>query len=354
MIVVRNITNKYLVWTFSFTVILIVFILDLMTGIEIATSIFYLIPIAFTALYKNITRPFLIVLCLFAAVGWYVADVFGGHEYSSAYIPYWNSFVRFSTFVTISMLLYSLKEKNRLVTEINAQLQELNEEKNRFIGIAAHDLRNPITAIMGFSEMLLDRTVHFTEEQKTDIFKTIESASNHLLYITENILNISNIESGKLELRREYQDYCDVVKHCVYINSLLASKKNISIDFEPPAESVHLFFDKQYIAEVLDNVISNAIKYSYVGSRVTVRVLPNASTVRTEVIDVGVGIHEHEIPKLFQPFQKTSSIPTSGEKSTGLGLAIVKKVITLHGGTVGVTSARSVGSTFYFDLPVGR
>jgi signal transduction histidine kinase len=202
--------------------------------------------------------------------------------------------------------------------------------------------------------MLLDSSVNYKEGEKTEIYNIIKNSSNHSLYIIENILNISNIESGKLELRREYLDYCEVVKHRVYINSLLASKKGISIEFEAPADSIHLSFDKHYIAEVLDNLISNAIKYSHTGARVIVRVLPNPSSVKTEITDSGVGIPEQELSKLFQPFQKTSSVPTSGETSTGLGLAIVKKVITLHGGTVGVSSTLSVGSTFYFDLPAGK
>ena len=136
------------------------------------------------------------------------------------------------------------------------------------------------------------------------------------------------------------------------MNQLLADKKDIKIVLEAEDPALSFNFDEKYLAEVVDNLLTNAIKFSNPGSRVIVRVsvLPNEN-IRTDVIDEGIGIPADEQHKLFQYFQKTSTEPTGGEGSTGLGLAIAKKIVSIHEGRIGVKSEPGKGSEFYFELP---
>jgi signal transduction histidine kinase len=166
----------------------------------------------------------------------------------------------------------------------------------------------------------------------------------------KNMLDVSKIESGTLTLNRNHINYPDLLKKSLLFHHLSATKKRINLTYEGP-ETLPMEIDPQYMEEAINNLLTNAIKYSKPDTTILIKLSIQQNRIRTEFIDHGVGIPEEEISRLFQFFQKTSARPTDGESSSGLGLAIVKKIITLHGGTVGVTSVLNQGSTFFFDLP---
>jgi signal transduction histidine kinase len=143
------------------------------------------------------------------------------------------------------------------------------------------------------------------------------------------------------------------LQHQISLNQLFAKNKEIVISLKSQTDTILVDFDEHYLSEVINNFLSNAIKYSDRNTEITVNIsIQSNDQVLTEVIDNGIGIPEAEQQNLFKYFQTTSSLPTDGEKSTGLGLAIAKQIISLHNGTIGVVSSENQGSNFFFRLPI--
>jgi len=172
-----------------------------------------------------------------------------------------------------------------------------------------------------------------------------------MLRLLNDLLDISQIEAGKLDLHLEDVDLRALVQENVHLNRIIAGKKNIKIELVCP-DAVPLRADPSKLEQVLSNLISNAIKYSFPDTTVTVTLEPVGNEVAIRVRDQGQGIPAAELHKLFEEFQKTSVKSTAGEKSTGLGLAIVKKIVEGHGGRISVLSEVGHGSTFQVSLPL--
>jgi signal transduction histidine kinase len=350
MIVIGKLENRIVVLLFSFIFISIVGVIDYFTSAELTLTIFYLIPISLHALYKKTTKTSIVLNSLFASFVW-TSVVFIDKVYSNNFYAIWNALIVLAFFLITGLLLFYLKEKYKEISELNTHLLQLNEEKNKFIGIAAHDLRSPFSTIYSFSDLLLtdNTTINNTDiSRKISIIKDISKSAIVLL---ENLLNVSAIESGKINIIPQLQNYLNFVKKNIYLSQILADKKEITIKLETKEKEIILNFDEHYLSEVLNNLISNAIKFSYQKSEILIRVTKTEkNNIRTEIIDKGKGIPPEEQFKLFNYFQKTSTTPTGGERSTGLGLAIAKKIILEHGGFIGVNSSIGNGSNFYFEL----
>jgi signal transduction histidine kinase len=351
MIEIKKIENKFTVIALTYIVIALVGYFDYITGEELSFSFFYLIPISFLALYKRITIIPIIISAVFASVLWFLAEYLT-REYSSILFPIWNAGVRLAIFLIIGWMLYYLKEKQKQLNTLNDKLTTLNFEKNTFIGVAAHDLRNPIGGVYALSENLFDDYNEMNDEEIKDTLSLIKEFSNNSLSIISNLLDVSKIESGKVDLNVKEYDYISFIKEHITLNKIIANHKNIKIDFFY-SEVVKLKFDYSHLGEVIDNLLTNAIKYSNPASHITVKVSGNSgNTILTEVIDNGIGIPKDEQDRLFNYFEKTSSRPTAGEISTGLGLAIAKKMIILHNGRIGMKDNVPNGCNFYYTLPL--
>ena len=234
----------------------------------------------------------------------------------------------------------------------NEQLAILHEEKNKFMNMAAHDLRNPISAAISYADVLINDPDSFPQTQQQEFLKNIEERLQFSLRLMTELLDISKIEAGDVALRQDVNDYASLLRTSVKFNQIVAKYKNIKIRLECPHDSWHFMFDRNKIEQVLNNLISNAIKYSHKNSTVIVRATEENTHAQTAVIDEGLGIRENELPYIFQPFHKSSTRPTAGESSTGLGLAISKKIIEEHGGEIQVESKAGEGSCFSFSIPV--
>lgn len=252
----------------------------------------------------------------------------------------------------LGRLYNELANLQRELSKKNIELEKLNEEKNRFLGIAAHDLRNPLNAIQMYSEFLSDEAFDVLTPEQREFVSIIYSSSQFMLRLVNDLLDVAKIESGKLELNLVRTDLIDLIKHNVILNSAMASRKNIRIDFDSDPDIPETLIDTAKIEQVLNNLIVNAIKFSSPGGVICVKVSKSDGEVVLSVKDQGPGIPSDEIDKLFKPFQRTSVRSTAGEDSTGLGLAIVRKIITGHKGRVWVESEVGNGSTFYVVLPL--
>lgn len=261
-------------------------------------------------------------------------------------IPLKNKKGEVTHFAAIERDLTEIKEKNK-------QLFELNDTKNKFLGIASHDLRNPLYLIRSFSEILKDEGIGKLNDKQRELLEKIFNSSNYMRSLLENLLDISKIESGKIDLDLKVQDLNLLTRSQFELNQLLAKKKDIDLNLKL-GEIPMVRFDESAIVQAMGNFIGNAIKFSPPKTKVHIFTKKVGNHIQFSVKDEGQGLSDEDQKLLFGEFQKLSAKPTGGEKSTGLGLAIVKKIIHLHGGEVGVKSKLGEGSTFFFKLPIER
>ncbi len=242
-------------------------------------------------------------------------------------------------------------EKGRLYQ----QLLELNEFKNRFLGFVAHDLRNPLNVMQGFLGLMETGVVGCHNPAQLDqVLASMKRACDQMLHMVDEVLDLSAIESGRLELRRADMDVAAFLREFHAMTAVMGQGKGIMVDLDLPAAVGSASFDPNRINQVLGNLVSNALKFSEPGTRVVLaanRVPPHGVVIA--VHDQGPGIPADEQALLFREYGKASSRPTSGEKTTGLGLAICKKIVEAHGGNIWLESEKGRGSTFLFSIPNG-
>ncbi|HNO11932.1 MAG TPA: HAMP domain-containing sensor histidine kinase, partial [bacterium] len=259
-----------------------------------------------------------------------------------------------------------LRRKRELQTEVerqtkelyakNIELQSLNDTKNEFLGMAAHDLRNPLGAVGNIAELMLFEMNPENPETKqtfSDLNRIIQ-LTERMSYLIHELLDYSAIESGKVSLAVDTIDWTVLVHEVCEMNERAASRKKIVIKKEFSDGTIVLHGDRMRLMSVLDNLVSNAIKYSFAGTEVLIRSEVANRKLRVTVYDHGQGLPEADVARAFKSFQKLSAKPTGGESSTGLGLAIIKKIIDLHAGQVWLESELHKGSTFGFSLPLER
>jgi len=236
----------------------------------------------------------------------------------------------------------------------NAELVRVNEEKNGFLGMAAHDLRNPLGVIIGYSDFLLMMYRPMMNKDEVEIIEKIKSSSKFMLSLINDLLDISTIESGKLNLDLRSTDLVELVEANVGLNTVMASRKKMKLVFRHDESVPRALVDSRKVEQVLNNLISNAIHYSYPETTIEVRVryAQDEGTAIICVGDEGPGIAPEDVGNLFKPFGRAKSVSTGGEKSTGLGLAIARRIIEGHGGRIWVESELGKGSSFFVSFPV--
>ncbi|MCU0425598.1 MAG: ATP-binding protein [Candidatus Kapabacteria bacterium] len=249
------------------------------------------------------------------------------------------------------------KTLEKRVTERTKELQDLNREKDEFLGIAAHDLKNPLAAIKMSAERIL---LHYKRETFAiipSVAQTINMASERMLSIIDNLLDINKLESGQFSVSPAE---CDdlYLKKLVMSYMERAAEKGITILYEQSPKNFTFRADKEALHHILDNLLSNAVKYSPQWKRITVTasLVPSASSgiapqLRIEIQDEGQGISQEDRKRLFSKFARLTARPTAGEHSTGLGLFIVKKLVELQQGRVWCESEQGKGANFIVEIP---
>lgn len=253
-------------------------------------------------------------------------------------------------FNEITRLNNDLTTTQRKLIKNQRQLERLMQEKNDLMNMAAHDIRNPLSAIQMFSEVLLDNP-SLSQEQE-DLLKDIYESSTSTLNLVHSLLDIAQIEAGKLELHRIPTAVVGILEAQVRLQGVVARRKQIQIRLEVEPDLPDLPADGIRLQQVIENLLSNAIKFSPPETTVRVGVTQSADEMVIAVQDEGPGIPWGEQAQLFLPFGKVSVRPTAGEPSTGLGLAIAKKIVRAHGGRIWVESEVNQGTTFYAAFPL--
>lgn len=234
----------------------------------------------------------------------------------------------------------------------NAELERLNAQKNELLGMAAHDLRTPLSAILGYSQFMVGDAAAITPDQQRLFLGRIVTSAEFMLKLVDDLLDVARIEAGKLHLRREDTDLDALLRGAVEVASVLARPKDIEVVFACPDPLPVLSVDAVKIEQVMNNLLGNAVKFSGPGTRVVVGAALREGAVAVSVQDQGPGIPDSERARLFRPFSTTSVRATGGERSTGLGLAIAKRIVEAHGGRLTLDSEVGQGSTFTFTLPL--
>jgi signal transduction histidine kinase len=234
------------------------------------------------------------------------------------------------------------------------KLKSLHRKKNEFLGIVAHDLRNPIAAIMMSAEVLLEELAEGDTSPvvMTEILNKVRKNSSRMMRMINDLLDISAIEAGRLELHREPFSPTELVQKVIEDHFHSAQHKDIHIYMADMGEVAYAFADRRRMRDVLDNLVGNAIKYTHSGGEVCLWVEQQEGSLMFHVTDNGQGMTEEDLEKVFTAYQKLSARPTNGEQSTGLGLAIAKKIVEAHGCEISVKSQAGEGCTFSFNLPI--
>jgi signal transduction histidine kinase len=252
-------------------------------------------------------------------------------------------------------LLSLNQELNNLTRRLhkqNAELARLNQEKNQFLGMAAHDLRKPIGLILTYCEFLQDEAAQDLDTEHQNFLSTIHNRSLFMKTLVDDFLDVSAIEARRFDLDLQPADMPTVLSRSLEVNRLQAQKKGVmlQVDMAPCPEPAVI--DAAKIEQAVTNLVSNAIDYSREGDTVRVRLFCRQDHLIFSVEDNGPGMSRQDMEKLFTPFGRTRTKKTAGEKSTGLGLLITHKIITAHNGTLHVDSAPDRGTNIMVRLPV--
>jgi signal transduction histidine kinase/DNA-binding response OmpR family regulator len=245
-----------------------------------------------------------------------------------------------------------LRATNRELEEQSRRVQEATRLKSEFLANMSHELRTPLNAIVGFAELMHDAKVGPVSAPHKECLEDILTSSHHLLQLINDVLDLSKIEAGKMEFRPEAVEVSKLVSEVRDILRGLSAKKRIQlgVDIDPALGGVVI--DPGKLKQVLYNYLSNALKFTPEGGRVTVRAkVEDAEHFRLEVEDTGIGIRPQDVTRLFAEFQQLDSSASKAYQGTGLGLALTKRIVDAQGGHIGVTSTPGQGSVFYAVLP---
>jgi PAS domain S-box-containing protein len=246
-----------------------------------------------------------------------------------------------------------LKRNNFELESRNRRIEEASRLKSEFLANMSHELRTPLNGIIGFSELMYNEDVGPLSPEHKEFVGDILASGRHLLQLINDILDLSKVEAGKLEMRPEETDLARLIREVCDITRTLASKKNIEINVSVDPLVRDVFLDPGKLKQVLYNYLSNALKFTPERGKVNIAATPGGSgEFRLEVQDSGIGIDENDMSKLFVEFQQLDGGASKKYQGTGLGLALTKKIVEAQGGRVGVTSKVGEGSTFFAMLPV--
>jgi PAS domain S-box-containing protein len=249
-------------------------------------------------------------------------------------------------------LIDELRMKNLELESQTQKTEEASDTLKKFLAMFSHELRSPLNSIIGFSELLTNPSEDLAAGTVKEFMKNINASGRHLQQIINDILDLSKIEAGKMELHIASYPIAYFQETVERVLASAIAEKRISLAFDLSPEIDELVVDQTRFKQILLNLVSNAVKFSHPSGTVTVSSRRDGNDLRFEVHDEGVGIKPEEIPALFKPFRQAQSGKEKNREGIGLGLAITKKLVELHGGTISVQSEWGKGTTVAFRLPM--
>ena len=257
------------------------------------------------------------------------------------------------TFATQSALAIQNARLFREIADKSAQLETASRHKSEFLANMSHELRTPLNAIIGFSEVLNERMFGELNDKQAEYLRDIHASGTHLLSLINDILDLSKVEAGRMELELTDFDLPAAIDNAVTLVRERASRKGVTVEVSVEEQVGVIRGDERKIRQVLLNLLPNAIKFTAEGGRIGVAAFPNDGSVEVSVRDTGAGIEPEDHEAVFEEFRQVGA-SAAKQEGTGLGLALARQFIELHGGKIWVTSQVGAGSTFTFTLPLQR
>ena len=245
---------------------------------------------------------------------------------------------------SIKLLYAELEAKNK-------ELRNLDQLKSDFVSTVSHELRTPLSITKEGISLVLDKVVGQINEKQEKVLGMAMSNIDRLAGIIDDLLDVSKIESGKVELKKTLVDFSNLINDICVNWKIEYDKKHQVLNLSLPRTPVSIYIDHDKMIQVLTNLISNSIKYTPENGRIDVELKDKDGEVEVSVSDTGVGIAKDDLPKVFNRFQQFNRLPGPGAKGTGLGLAICKQLVQMHNGNITVKSKPDKGSKFTFSLP---
>jgi signal transduction histidine kinase len=236
------------------------------------------------------------------------------------------------------------------INDLNAELTDLNADKDRFFSIVAHDLRSPFTPLLGNAELLLEMAEHLTPKEVKEISGGIYRSAKLVLGLLENLLQWSRLQMGRMEYQPADINLKDVAQQTVDLLGANAINKNITLHNEIN-DHVMVYADDYMLDTIIRNLTSNALKFTPQGGKISISAIQNEKFIEVSITDTGVGISEADKDKLFKIDVQHSTVGTEKEAGTGLGLLLCKEMVEMNGGQIGMESELGQGTTFKFTMP---
>jgi signal transduction histidine kinase/CheY-like chemotaxis protein len=243
----------------------------------------------------------------------------------------------------------------RLFRELEVKTQQLeiaSQHKSEFLASMSHELRTPLNAVIGFSDVLLERMFGKLNERQDEYLRDIRSSGHHLLELINEILDLSKVEAGRMELELGPVSLADAIEHGVAMVRERAATHAISLQRDITGDVGMVWADELKLRQVLLNLLTNAVKFTPDGGSVAIAARLAGDEVEVSVTDSGIGIAEAERERIFEAFQRGGRTAPTGAEGTGLGLTLSRRIVELHGGRIWMTSELGHGSTFAFAIPM--
>lgn len=268
----------------------------------------------------------------------------GGVDYITKPFQFEEAIARINTHLMIYRLQQQLEEQNN-------QLKQLNESKDKFLSMIAHDLRSPLSSLRGLIQFTSQNMQGWSKTKIEEIINLLEHTTDNLYALTENLLTWSRIHVDPgFDFQPQYLHLEKIIAQDVGLFTSAAKQKRITLT-NHITEPLEVYADANMLDAVFRNLLSNAIKFTRPGGHIDVMATQNERNITISVIDTGIGLSQKNIAKLFRIDDRYKQLGTAKEKGTGLGLILCKEFIEKNGGTIGVTSQPNQGSTFFFTLP---
>ncbi len=246
------------------------------------------------------------------------------------------------------------KRSEEKLIQAKLEAEAANRTKSEFLANISHELRTPLNSVIGFSDILLERVFGELNDKQLKYINNISTSGKHLLKLINDILDLSKVEAGKMELHYSEFSVNSVFEEVKVVLIPLAQTKSLEIYFNVKSEFTTLEADRSRLIQILYNLASNSIKFTPEGGKVTISCIKSGSLALISVTDTGIGISAEDQRKLFQPFTQIDASTSRQYCGTGLGLALVKKIVNLHQGDIWVESDIGKGSTFTFSIPLRK
>jgi signal transduction histidine kinase len=252
----------------------------------------------------------------------------------------------------LGALAANLNRMNDELGRLYKELESVSRHKSEFLANMSHELRTPLNAIIGFSEVLGQKMFGDLNDRQAEYVEDIRSAGQHLLLLINEILDLSKVEAGKMEIDVSPVSIAEVLSSGVTMQRERASSHGITLSLEVPDDLSVINADERLVRQVVFNLLSNAVKFTPDGGFVSVSARTVDSMVEISVADTGIGIAPEDLGLIFEEFRQGSAAARIKPEGTGLGLALSRKFVELHGGRLWVDSQLGEGSTFHFTLPM--